>query len=95
LKPIEKYISFEELNELLQSQNPSTLIDVRNKSEPKEGHIGGLWIPLDSLEEQADSIPADRMIVLYCRSGRRSAMAASILKSIFPDADIRCLKQQP
>ena len=47
-----------------------------------EGYIeGSHLIPIDTLEEDLSIIPADIPLVVYCRSGGRSARAASILVS--------------
>jgi hydroxyacylglutathione hydrolase len=64
------------------SENESILIDVRNKSEWDEAHIPGAeHIMLGYLAEQASGIPKDKTIILQCRSGMRSAIAASILQA--------------
>ncbi|MEO0322948.1 MAG: MBL fold metallo-hydrolase [Myxococcota bacterium] len=58
------------------------LLDVR---EPKEleGDLGGIegaqLIPLGSLAERAGEVPQDKPVVIFCRSGRRSAQATKIL----------------
>ncbi|RIL07461.1 MAG: molybdenum cofactor biosynthesis protein MoeB [Proteobacteria bacterium] len=36
-------------------------------------HIGGEFIPMDQIGAKADLIPRDRMVVVYCHSGQRSA----------------------
>lgn len=86
-------ISIAHLNQLLQSSTPPLLIDVRNKTESKDGHIGGLWIPLNTLLEQAPELSIGLLTVVYCQTGRRSALAAQRLKGLFPESDIRCLEQ--
>ena len=61
------------------------LLDVRNEAEYAEKHIpGAILIPLDSLEYDAEEqIPQkDALILVYCRSGRRSAMADRILEDL-------------
>jgi rhodanese-related sulfurtransferase len=54
-----------------------------NTHIPYEGEIAGTdaFIPYDELEIHADQLPADKdaRIVLYCRSGRMSAIAAAAL----------------
>jgi hydroxyacylglutathione hydrolase len=58
------------------------LIDVRNESEWEEGHIpGARHIMLGYLAQRSSEIPAGKPIVVQCRSGRRSAIGASILQA--------------
>ncbi len=75
-------ISYEELQRLLQNGSPVTLLDVRTRQEYDGGHIpGALLLPYDEVEQQAAALLPDksRKIVVYCRSGRRSAIAAETL----------------
>ncbi len=63
------------------------LIDVRNPDEHEAGHIAGdRSIPFDRLKEEADQLPDDEPVVLYCRSGDRSAAAAQALRASGYDA---------
>jgi phage shock protein E len=58
------------------------LVDVRTTSEYDSGHVpGAVNIPLDSLSTRLDELPDSGPIIVYCRSGSRSAQAASILCS--------------
>jgi sulfur-carrier protein adenylyltransferase/sulfurtransferase len=58
------------------------MIDVREPYEHKQGHLEGAWlIPLGQLERHMDAIPRDRDLVLYCRSGSRSAHALEMMRS--------------
>jgi rhodanese-related sulfurtransferase len=41
---------------------------------------GALNVPLDALPARLGELPADRLIVVYCASGMRSARAASVLR---------------
>lgn len=59
------------------------LLDVREPDEYAAGHIdGATLIPLGSLQSRAAELPKDRPIVVYCRSGRRSAEAVSQLHAL-------------
>jgi rhodanese-related sulfurtransferase len=60
------------------------VLDVRSAAEFAEGHIpGAVNIPHDVIGERVAELgPAgERDIVVYCRSGRRSALAIETLKT--------------
>lgn len=58
------------------------LLDVRTVAEFNEGHIEGATnIPVEELDRYLDRLPKDKTIVVYCRSGNRSATAATLLKN--------------
>ncbi|RNB91437.1 MBL fold metallo-hydrolase [Brevibacillus fluminis] len=58
------------------------VLDVRNQSEWKEGHIpGATHIMLGTLPRRLAEVPAEKPLVVQCRSGARSAMACSILQA--------------
>lgn len=58
-----------------------TLIDVRTPQEFAGGHIkGALNIPVDELAQRLSRVPRDMPVVVYCRSGNRSATASRILR---------------
>ncbi len=58
------------------------LVDVRNQTEWDEGRLPrARHIMLGYLREQADQLVTDRPIVVHCRTGHRSAIAASILQA--------------
>jgi hydroxyacylglutathione hydrolase len=61
-------------------QDGVQLIDVRTAGEYEAGHIaGGRWIELVDLPTQAATIDRGRPVILYCRTGARSAMATEAL----------------
>ena len=56
------------------------LVDVRADHEWEMGRIAGAThLPLAELAERAGEIDRDRPVVLYCRGGNRSTMAAEAL----------------
>ena len=71
-----------ELKVRLASAEPPYLLDVR---QPHEWDIvsleadGAVMIPLAELPDRVDELPWDREIVVYCRTGARSASAAQML----------------
>lgn len=62
------------------------LLDVRTKDEYDEGHIdGAVLLPLDSISEDSVKKVVDNnkmVIIVYCRSGNRSAQALEMLKEL-------------
>ncbi|MGB8326499.1 MAG: rhodanese-like domain-containing protein [Steroidobacteraceae bacterium] len=69
----------------LKSRDSSLVVlDVRTPSEFAAGHVpGALNIPHDQIEARIGELESarNREIVVYCRSGRRSAIALDILHS--------------
>lgn len=73
-----------EPKELLKKKDDVCLIDVRQPEEftGELGHIpGAKLLVLDTLADHLDQLPRDKTIVFVCRSGGRSARAASIALS--------------
>ncbi|MBE7556928.1 MAG: STAS domain-containing protein [Anaerolineales bacterium] len=67
--------------ELMHSETPPLVVDVREPREFQQGHIPqAQLIPLLDLASKKTDLPHDREIVLVCRSGRRSQRAACLLK---------------
>ena len=75
-------ISAEEAREIMQSAGNYILLDVRTEQEYMENRIdGAVLIPDYELTARAESELPDKnaVILIYCRSGRRSANAAQEL----------------
>lgn len=71
----------EEAINLINSENPLVL-DVRTQEEFTEKHLkNATLIPIEELENRYHEILAhqEKAILVYCRSGRRSGIAASFL----------------
>ena len=61
------------------------MLDVREPDEWAAGHMpGATLIPLGELGERFAELPTDQSIVVYCRSGNRSAVARDFLLEMFP-----------
>ncbi len=59
----------------------ATLLDVRTTSEFGAGHIrGAINIPVQDLPARIDELDGGRRVVVYCRSGNRSATARALLQ---------------
>ena len=78
-------ISQEEAKELMDTQENYIILDVRTQEEFDEKHIpGAILIPDYEIEEKAEKILTDKnqLILVYCRSGRRSKNASEILEKL-------------
>ena len=58
------------------------LLDVRSADEFSRGHLpGAVNIPVQELDRRLAEVgPAERDVVVYCRSGQRSSRAAELLR---------------
>jgi rhodanese-related sulfurtransferase len=62
-------------------EDGAQLVDVRAEHEWEAGRIAGAThLPLAELADRAAEIDPDRPVVLYCRGGNRSTMAAQALR---------------
>ena len=72
-----------ELKEMIKNKEKFILLDVRTEEEYEASHIpNAINIPLNNLESQIEHLLPykDDKVVIYCRSGRRSIMAAFMLE---------------
>ena len=75
-------ISGAEAKALMDSESGYIIIDARTQSEYDDGHIpGAILIPEYEIADRAEKeLPdKDQLILVYCRSGRRSKIAAEEL----------------
>ena len=75
-------ITAEEAKKIMDSQESYVILDTRTQEEFDEGHIpGAILIPYDAITEKAETILTDKnqLILVYCRSGRRSKLASEDL----------------
>ena len=80
-----KTTNFETLKPRLDAGENIHLVDVREPAEHAEYNIGGNLIPLGKVQiMQIDEIEdlRNEEVIVYCRSGRRSANAAMILEQL-------------
>lgn len=78
-------ISQKKAKEMMENLEEFVLLDARTEEEFSEGHIpGAIVIPHDEIFERAEAeIPEkDIPVFVYCRSGRRSKIAAEALVSL-------------
>ena len=75
-------ITAEEAKQIMDSEEGYIILDVRTQEEYNEGHIpGAIVISHEEIEEKAEDVLTDKdqLILVYCRSGRRSKIAAEAL----------------
>lgn len=78
-------ISGKEAKDMMDTDNSIIVLDVRTQEEYGDGHIpNSILIPYDQIEAQApDNLPdKSATILVYCRSGRRSAIASQTLATL-------------
>ena len=78
-------ITAEEAKEIMDSQEGYVILDVRTREEYDEGHIpGATQISHEEIAEKAEEMLTDKdqLILVYCRSGRRSKIAAEALAEL-------------
>jgi len=77
-----KQISQEDAQEMMAKDDGHVIVDVRRQDEYDAGHIpGAIHIPNESIDKERPSeLPdLDQIILVYCRSGRRSKEASEKL----------------
>ncbi|MGL4606246.1 MAG: rhodanese-like domain-containing protein [Eubacteriaceae bacterium] len=78
-------ISSEEAKEMMDTQKDLVVVDVRTKEEYEGGHIkNAILMPLQEIEALAPEQLKNKeeTILVYCRSGQRSAAASGMLASM-------------
>jgi hydroxyacylglutathione hydrolase len=80
-------LTIEQLAEMCGLVPALQLVDVRNPGETRDGTLpGAREIPLPMLVDSLDALTPDLPVVIYCASGYRSSIAASVLRGAgFPD----------
>ena len=84
-KAMYEQITAEEAKKIMDSGEEHIILDTREQDEFDEGHIpGAILIPYTEIENNAiELIPdKDKLILVYCRSGRRSKIAAESLAKL-------------
>jgi rhodanese-related sulfurtransferase len=79
------HISSHQLADYQSAKDDFVLLDIRTEAEYKAGHIrGARWFPRGKLEYYIQEVVKnpDSKIVLYCRTGGRSALATLTLKDM-------------
>ena len=78
-------ITAEEAKQIMDTEEGYIILDVRTQEEYDQGHIpGAIVISHEEIAEKAEKVLTDKeqLILLYCRSGRRSKIAAETLAEL-------------
>ena len=84
-KTMYEQITPEEAKKIMDSVEEHIILDTREQDEFDEGHIpGAILIPYTEIENKAEEMLPDKdaQILVYCRSGRRSKIAAESLAKL-------------
>ena len=84
-KAMYEQITEEEAKKIMDSGEEHIILDTREQDEFDEGHIlGAILIPYTEIENKAEEMlpDKDKLILVYCRSGRRSKIAAESLAKL-------------
>ena len=80
-----KQISQDEAMKIMEEESGYLIVDVRRPDEFAEGHIeGAINVPNEGIaEEMPEELPdKDQLLLIYCRTGRRSKEASEKLAKI-------------
>ena len=75
-------ITAQQAKQIMDSQKGYIILDTRTQEEYEEGHIpGAILIPYVQILQKAEGVlmDKDQLILVYCRSGRRSKLASEDL----------------
>ena len=75
-------ITAEEARQIMDNEEGYVILDARTQEEYDQGHIpGAIVISHEEIAEKAEEVLTDKeqLILVYCRSGRRSKIAAEAL----------------
>ena len=78
-------ITAEEAKQIMDTEEDYIILDVRTQEEYDQGHIpGAILIPDTEIKHKAEEVMMDKdqLILVYCRSGRRSKLAAEALAEL-------------
>ena len=78
-------ITAEEAKQIMDTEEGYIILDVRTQEEYDESHIpGAIVISHEEIAEKAENVLTDKdqLILVYCRSGRRSKIAAEALAEL-------------
>ncbi len=81
-----------ELKTLMEEKVDFQLVDVREPEEHANFSIGGILIPMNHIPAEYFQIDKSKPVVVYCRSGARSANVISYLEQMHGYTNLMNLK---
>ena len=84
-KTMYEQITAEEAKKIMDTKTEFIVLDVREQDEFYSGHIpNALLLPYTEIESRAEEVlpDKDKLVLVYCRSGRRSKIAAQALANL-------------
>lgn len=87
-----KEVSVHELEKMMDEKKDFQLIDVREAGEHEFCNIGGELIPMGDILQNTDKITREKDVIIYCRSGNRSANIIRALEQHFGFTNLFNLK---
>jgi sulfur-carrier protein adenylyltransferase/sulfurtransferase len=75
-----KATSVQELKKMRDENQDFVLIDVREPYEFETGNLSGILIPMNSIPERYEEIPTDKLVIVHCKAGSRSANVIAYLE---------------
>ena len=74
------------------SEDTLELVDIRTDQERDAINIGGVHFEADEIDDHADYLTNERIKVLYCSSGKRSAETVKLIKQKWPGSKVFSLE---
>jgi sulfur-carrier protein adenylyltransferase/sulfurtransferase len=75
-----KITSVQELKKMQDENQDFVLIDVRETYEYETGNLNGILIPMNTIPERYEEIPTDKLVIVHCKAGSRSANVIAYLE---------------
>lgn len=76
-----KEITVRDLYNMMNSDKDFQLIDVREPQEYQIANINGELIPMAEIDNHVERIQKDQLVIVHCRSGKRSAEVIKYLQN--------------
>ena len=85
-------MTVQELKRLIDGNEDITIIDIRPTYECEDGAISELNIPLAQFLNKINEIPKNKLVVLYCNSGKRSRSLKYMIEKLYSFSNLTHLE---